>query len=73
MAFVILLFSLCSAYTSMRGAFARVAKNDFDVFEKVAQKLHMDSCDSLLINSPFQGKFDACHSPLKSIALLTPT
>ena len=71
MAFWILVLFLCSTSTSMRGAFARVTRKDVDRFEKMALELPIDSCDSILINSPFQGKTDAQNSslyPNRSIA-----
>ena len=54
---MILFLFLCLAPTS----FARVTKKDVHLFEKVAQELPMDRCDSILINSHLQGKLDALN------------
>ena len=46
----------------MRGASARATTKDVNLFEKVAQELPVDRCDSILINSPFKGNTDAYNS-----------
>ena len=58
---MILFLFLCLTPISMRGAFARVTQKDVHLFEKVAQELPMDRCDSILINSHLQGKLDALN------------
>ena len=59
MALWILEVVLCMA--SIPNTFAKVTRSDLDLFNEMAQKLPFDDCDSLMINSPIQGKLDALY------------
>ena len=65
---MILSLLLLMVSSSMRGAFASLTRKDVNLFEKMTLELSLDNCDSLLINSPFQGNCDAYKLELCSLA-----
>ena len=50
---------LCMALSSIRDTSAKVTRSDLDLLNEMVQKLPLDECDLLMINSPVEGNMFA--------------